>query len=224
MSDAGRRFIASVFGPDVITEEGEPSSLEGPLSAEEALALARAVEKRRREFVAGRTLARRALARLGIGDVAIPMGEDRAPLWPAGVVGTISHTADRCGVAVARDTAVLGIGLDLERLSDFPPRVIPAVCRPEEIAWLESLPAAERPRFAALLFSAKEAVYKCQYPRTRRFLEFHDVELRVDAQAGTFAAHAAADANFDLWPADTRVDARFHFSGGHVVCGVSLLK
>jgi 4'-phosphopantetheinyl transferase EntD len=46
--------------------------------------------------------------------------------------------------------------------------------------------SAERGRAAKILFSAKEAFYKCQYTVTERFLDFTDVELSIDLQRGSF--------------------------------------
>jgi 4'-phosphopantetheinyl transferase EntD len=59
----------------------------------EADLVADAVEKRRREFVTTRRCARQALAQLGVPPVPIRPGPGRAPVWPAGVVGSLTHCA-----------------------------------------------------------------------------------------------------------------------------------
>jgi 4'-phosphopantetheinyl transferase EntD len=67
-------------------QDGEPS----PLYPEEAVHVERAVEKRRRDFALGRACARRALAVLDDRPpTAILVGEERAPVWPEGIVGSI---------------------------------------------------------------------------------------------------------------------------------------
>ncbi|MEV4420566.1 hypothetical protein AB0L40_11415 [Patulibacter sp. NPDC049589] len=58
---------------------------------EEFVAVRHAVETRRREFVTGRACAHRALAALGVPVVPIMSGPNREPLWPEGVVGSITH-------------------------------------------------------------------------------------------------------------------------------------
>ena len=74
--------------------------------AEEAL-LARAVQKRRREFATGRHCARSALGALGVGPAPILPGQAGAPQWPSGIVGSITHCAGYRAAAVARASEVL---------------------------------------------------------------------------------------------------------------------
>jgi len=71
------------------------------------------------------------------------------------------------------------------------PRI--AISTPSEIDWLESLPQLQQAMAATLIFSAKEAFYKCQYPLVRERLNFHDVTVEVlawGADQGSFAIHA----------------------------------
>ncbi|MQS37792.1 4'-phosphopantetheinyl transferase, partial [Streptomyces katsurahamanus] len=56
-----------------------------PLFPEEEAALARAVERRRREFTTVRGCARRALAGLGLSAAPLVPGVRGAPVWPDGV-------------------------------------------------------------------------------------------------------------------------------------------
>ena len=78
--------------------------------------LARAVPKRRAEYLAGRYLARELLAPLGFADFTLLRGEDRAPQWPQGIAGAISHNADTALCAVHRESGLGGVGLDVETL------------------------------------------------------------------------------------------------------------
>ena len=179
----------------VAVEELDPRGLDpdpAVLPEVERLAITRAVDKRRREFIAGRTLARRCLQRLGTAAVAIPVSDDRAPEWPPGVVGSITHTNTWCAVAVARADRVRGIGIDVELDEDLKEDLWPRVCTAAEQRYLAGRPAADRGFLAKLIFSAKEAAYKAQYPLTRKFLDFTamSIELVVDGGAteGTFRA------------------------------------
>ena len=61
------------------------------LTASEQASIAPMAPARLAEFAQGRMHARIALARFGLADASIPMGSKRAPLWPAGFVGSISH-------------------------------------------------------------------------------------------------------------------------------------
>src|SRR5580698_7096299 len=88
-------------------------AISGPEPAiypDEEPAVARAVAKRRRELAFGRACARRAL---GL-DVAIPVGQGGAPIWPVGYAGSITHTDDYAAAAVVREGL---IGIDVESLA-----------------------------------------------------------------------------------------------------------
>jgi len=156
-------------------EPGDPSLL---LPAE-AQYLGKAVLKRVQEFSAGRLCARALLAEFGIHDFAIEVGEARQPVWPDALVGSITHTAGFCAAVVAEKSRYAAIGMDCEVAGSVKRELWPSICTAEEILWLNSLPAASRVGAATLIFSAKEAFYKCQYPLTRERLTFHDA--RVDA-------------------------------------------
>ncbi len=158
------------------------------LFAAERAAVASAVAKRRDEFTAGRTYARRALAALGTAPAAIPVGERRAPVWPAGIVGSISHCKGYAAAAVARARDVAGIGIDVELDEPITPAVAARVCSADELrerARLEPLIAMD---LAKLLFSIKESVYKAYFPLTATFLDFSDVEVEIEPADSAFAA------------------------------------
>jgi 4'-phosphopantetheinyl transferase EntD len=140
---------------------------------------------RREEFRHGRDCARRALARLGAGPADIPVGANREPLWPPGVTGSISHAGTAAAAAVALKRDVLSLGLDLEPESPLEEALIASICLPAEIA--RELAGSERPgETARLIFSAKEAAYKALWPIAREFLDFHDLELRIDRETSRF--------------------------------------
>jgi 4'-phosphopantetheinyl transferase EntD len=173
---AHRTLFDRLFDPTVVTEEVDPRSIGGGLLAEEEHAVAEAVGPRVDQFTAGRVCARRALARLGAG-VGVPLlqGEDRVPIWPEGFVGSITHTDSWCAAAVARASQVRAIGIDLEPATALKRSVMDRVCTPSELRWLSN--ASEPALLAKVVFSAKEAVYKCQYSLTREFLGFHALSL-----------------------------------------------
>ncbi|GLY02175.1 MULTISPECIES: 4'-phosphopantetheinyl transferase superfamily protein [Actinoplanes] len=152
--------------------------------AEEAV-IARAVDKRRREFTTVRHCARAALAQLGVAAAPIVPGERGAPGWPAGIVGSMTHCAGFRGSAVAWSSEVTAIGLDAEPAGPLPDGVLEAVARPEEILALDR--AARGVPWDRLLFSAKESVYKAWFPIAHRFLDFSEARLDLGAD-GTFTA------------------------------------
>jgi 4'-phosphopantetheinyl transferase EntD len=170
-------LVESLFPGGVAAAElrapGDPAQLD----PEEALSVARAVPKRVGEFAAGRLCARSALARFGIASFAVRAARDRQPLWPAGLVGSITHTQGFCAAVVGEQARFVGLGLDSENADAVSPDLWPSICIAAELAWIASLPARQRTRAATLVFAAKEAFYKCQYPSTGEWLSFSDLRI-----------------------------------------------
>lgn len=171
--------------PSAVASADTRGDLEVELFPEEVRSMGRAVEKRRREFVTGRACARLALGRLGIAPTAIANGERGEPLWPAGVVGSITHCAGYRGCAVARVADVRSLGIDAEVNAPLPAGVLRRVAfgRERELEGTHEGTCLDR-----LLFSAKEAVYKAWYPMMGRGLAFEDVQISLDPPAAAFSA------------------------------------
>ena len=163
--------------PDTVAcAGGRVTDLQAALRPEEETALTRARTTRRQEFIAGRTAARAALAQLGLPDTALPRDPTGPVLWPQGVTGAISHGGGWALAAVARTQVVTGIGVDIELAGASVPV--------EEIASAREI-AALAGRDPIILFSAKEAVYKAQFPQSRKMLSFHDLAITFDASSLT---------------------------------------
>jgi 4'-phosphopantetheinyl transferase EntD len=159
------------------------------LFPEEEALVAKAVDKRRREFATARDCARRALAILGVTPTPILTGERGAPQWPSGFVGSITHCAGYRAAAVARARDMLTIGLDAEPDQVLPDGVLDLISLRDERARLGDLAAAAPgTNWDRLLFSAKEAVYKAWFPLTRRWLGFEDADITINPADGTFEA------------------------------------
>jgi 4'-phosphopantetheinyl transferase EntD len=140
--------------------------------------LRHASPKRQRDFLAGRCCAEEALWRLGARSTHVAMAEDRTPIWPDGVVGSITHSGDFAAAAVAWAADVAGLGIDSEQIVDpAAARDIAAVCMVDEAALFRAAHGRSFCEFCTLVFSAKEAVFKCLFPLTRKFLEFSDVRI-----------------------------------------------
>jgi enterobactin synthetase component D / holo-[acyl-carrier protein] synthase len=159
------------------------------LFPEEEALVARAVDKRRREFTTARACARTALAALGVAPAPILPGERGAPQWPPGIVGSITHCAGYRAAAAARARDVLTIALDAEPDEVLPGGVLEAVSLPGERERLHDLRAAVPGTcWDRLLFCAKEATYKAWFPLARRWLGFEDADITISAADGTFEA------------------------------------
>jgi 4'-phosphopantetheinyl transferase EntD len=216
--------LGSLFPPGAVAADlrapGDPELL---LPAE-AVHMGRAVRKRVQEFAAGRLCARRALAEFGIVDFAIKAADDRQPIWPGSIVGSITHTRGYGAAVVAERRSAAALGLDSEVVGDVNAPIWSSICVPMETAWIESLPAAEQAAAVTLIFSAKEAFYKCQYALVREFLNFHDVRVEVaawGASSGVYRIHATRTIALHtrtLLP----VPGRFLFHEEFVTTGVAL--
>lgn len=162
--------------------------LEAPLYPEEESVVAKAVEKRRREFTTARACAHEALTRLGQPDQAIPSGPRGEPLWPAGIVGSITHCKGYRACAVARRADLLTVGVDAEPDEPLPGGLLEDIALPDERERLRQL-SREVPgiHWDRLLFSIKESVYKAWFPLAERWLGFEDAVVSIDWRGGTFA-------------------------------------
>lgn len=136
----------------------------------ERAALERARAPRRADFVAGRVAARAALVRMGQPVGAIPQGPDRAPVWPEGIRGSITHSGGLAIAVVGRACDWAGLGLDLERDAPLDPETAAAILRPDE-SGADPLPT----------FSAKEAAFKAQFPATGAMIGFDAARVCGDA-------------------------------------------
>jgi 4'-phosphopantetheinyl transferase EntD len=163
---------------------GDPTQL----FTEEAVHVARAAAKRIHEFAAGRMCARRALAEFGMAGAPLRAAADRRPLWPAGYVGSITHTTGLCVAVVAESRRIACVGVDSEIIGAAGEELWESICVSAERSWLDSLPAGERGAASTLLFAAKEAFYKCQYPLTGEWLDFHDIRIEPLGWGGPRAA------------------------------------
>jgi 4'-phosphopantetheinyl transferase EntD len=164
--------------------------LEGALYPEEECVVGRAVEKRRREFTTARACAREALAQLGQPHQAIPSGEKGEPLWPAGIVGSITHCDGYRACAVARAGDLVTVGVDAEPNQPLPDGLLGDIALPEEQEWLRYLARqAPEAHWDRLLFSIKESIYKAWFPLAQRWLGFEDAVVAIDRQQQSFTAH-----------------------------------
>lgn len=210
---------AGVVAVETVGEEDPAAYL---LPAEEPL-VARAVAKRRREVTNARTCARRALAELGRPATPILRGAKGEPLWPAGVVGSITHTTGYYAAAVADAGRMRSLGVDAEEHGELPDGVLTHVAFGPELARLAALRTADPGIWwDRLLFSAKESVYKAWFPLTGRWLGFEDADLTV-SRDGTFAARILVDGGTsDGGPPLTELTGRWLVANGLVLTAIAL--
>lgn len=184
--------------------------------------LSGAIPKRKQQFLAGRYCAARAirsLAGLAIAPV-VGRGARGEPLWPHGLVGSVTHTGQFASAAVARRADVSGIGIDSEEIvtPDQAQRLSSAVLLPSELS-IGGRTLDDALRFT-LVFCAKEALFKCLCPVVHRRFYFHDAAVvALDLSGGALVVQLRT-ALSDGLPAGYRFAGRFALDGKHVHTGV----
>lgn len=168
----------AVAGGPIGSHESSPFEIE-------ERTLGRAVPKRAEEFRAGRAYARAALGALGLKPCGIPVGQHRQPVWPPGIVGSITHSDKLSFAIVARCVDFHGVGIDIEPDTALDRDIVSLICRPEEreAASSDGIGSVDN---AKLFFVVKEAFFKAYFPVTGAFLEFQDVSVTIDRHSQSF--------------------------------------
>lgn len=212
--------------PRLAIRETDPRAVEPGLGLfpEEAQSIAHAVDSRRRQFTAGRLLARRAWQELGVAPSPLLNDEQRVPVWPAGIVGSITHTHGWCGAVVARAAELGSVGADVEAASALAPELWQRVCRPEERDFLGRHEAQLAGLLAKAIFSAKESIYKALYPTVRVFLDFQSMHIELlPAAPGSWLWQAELQVPWGAYGAGERFGpGRLGIDTEWIVSGIAL--
>ena len=160
--------------------------------------LGRAVNKRRAEYLAGRYCAAKALQNLsGAWYDNISVGEKREPVWPEGFLGSITHCHQFASAGVAKSGSVKGIGIDSEQIvsEKTENNIKDHLATSEELAIDSGGHGAEI--LLTLIFSGKEALYKCLFPVGRQMFYFKDAKIdSIDWGQKTFNIRVLKDIGF----------------------------
>ncbi len=201
------RFVTAHFhGDDARQWLGQPL----PVSVQAA------VVSRQAEFVAGRYVAHCALQAIGAAP-NVPIGPRREPVWPLGVVASLSHTADEAVCVVATDPHVESLGVDLEVIisPDTCATLLSSVLVAEEYHWVGSAQAPDPVAFT-LIFSVKESLYKALYPQLLQVLDFAVAKVtNINWALGTIRLELCQTVS-DAMAKGSVFDGCFKISGGKV--------
>ena len=224
-ADAARSAMAmpllAPLLPDwVHVSEMDPAMADSAtLLPEERTFVAVAVERRCREFAAGRSLARSLLATLG-KEAPLRREADGRPAWPPGIVGSITHCETLAAVAVASadDCTGIGIGIDIEANRPLPQGVARRTLSEREQQWIRR----SDPRLAAetllRVFCAKEALYKAIYPLARCVLPLNALTVERSTRNEGFIARLGIEVG--PFPKDAQLEGRWAIRRGHVAAAV----
>jgi enterobactin synthetase component D len=186
--------------------------------------LRRAAPERKRQFLAGRYCALRALERLepSVARRTVGRGGAGEPTWPAGLTGSVTHTNGLASAAVAWQSDARSIGIDSElRVATARAQAIkPLVMLPGE-AGLGGRALDEATR-VVLVFSAKEAIFKCLYPLTGRRFYYEDAFVACADVAGGWLTAELITTLATGFEAGTILRGRFELDEARVHTGVWL--
>lgn len=179
----------------------------------EAELMRTAGDYRKSEFVAGRGCARAALERAGFAREPILSNEDGLPVWPEGALASISHSRGYCAAIASKSEDFRILGLDLEKTNRLSPSAIKRSVHPDEQIYVQS-----EQKKASLIFCAKEAFFKAQYPVWHTHANFHDLVLSVHEELGQITIQSI-DPRFpdDLRALVEQIEFRFSYLGDFVV-------
>lgn len=163
----------------------ERCELDAILVAEEAAkALSIKATSRKDEFERSRYLLRKMT---GCTQAFLP-DDQNVPVWPAPYTGSITHKNGHVAVTCEENSSHLSIGIDCEDAKKDISHLKEKICSPAELVLLEQLAAKESltlGALVALVFAAKEALFKCHHPIGRKIFWFHDAEVvDLDFSAG----------------------------------------
>ena len=212
--------LSALFPTGVIAVELTDAAPRTVLTPPELAFINHCAQKRIDDFTRGRACAHRCMTELGLGKVSLLAGEKREPLWPPEVIGSITHTTGFAAAVVARRNEIEALGIDCEVVDSVGADLWERICTPEERERLEQLPEAQARQHAALIFAAKEAFYKCQFPKSQGWVGFEDVS--IEASAGSFRIIPQVQLPVTAeWVAT--LAGRYQFRGPWVVTGVTAL-
>lgn len=141
-------------------------------------------ETRKTEFERSRYLLRKVT---GWTQAFLP-DDQNVPVWPEFHCGSISHKNGHVAITCALKTDRASLGIDCEHSEKDISHLKEKICNAEELTLLARLAAQEKAKLGslvALVFSAKEAVFKCHHPLGRIMFWFHDAQVEfIDFSAG----------------------------------------
>lgn len=174
--------------PDTCVALGHVDDHIEDLSDSERQLVESASASRRREFASGRRVARAAMRHIDIPSGEI-LADQRQPLWPTGVVGSISHSRTIAAAVVSLRERHQGLGVDVVPVAAVSEKTATRLLSENELHWVHQIGPGE---WRTAVFSAKEAIYKAVNPLVGEFLAFNDVEVVVDETELSFSARTSS--------------------------------
>ncbi|OPA86039.1 4'-phosphopantetheinyl transferase [Pseudomonas fluorescens] len=214
----GTVFLSTRFDPALLTAgDFQRSAVPPPASIQ------RSVAKRQAEFLAGRLCARAALHQLEQLNCIPAIGEDRAPVWPAHISGSITHSTGHAAAIVGHKAQWRGLGMDLENVLTLEraERLAGEILTADELLRMASVPRDQIARLVTLTFSVKESLFKALYPMVQKRFYFEHAEVLEWADAGHVRLRLLTDLSAE-WCHGTEVVGQFAVDGEQLLSLVAV--
>ncbi|GAB5342699.1 4'-phosphopantetheinyl transferase superfamily protein [Pseudomonas fluorescens] len=211
-------FLSTRFDPALlIADDFQRSAVPPPPSIQ------RSVAKRQAEFLAGRLCARAALQQLDQLDCVPAIGEDRAPVWPGHISGSITHSTGHAAAIVGHKAQWRGLGMDLENLLTLEraERLAGEILTTDELQRMAALPREQIALLVTLTFSVKESLFKALYPIVQKRFYFEHAEVLEWSAAGYVRLRLLTDLSAQ-WCHGTELEAQFVVDGEQLLSLVAI--
>ncbi|ANF87840.1 4'-phosphopantetheinyl transferase [Pseudomonas antarctica] len=214
----GTVFLSTRFDPALlIADDFQRSAVPPPASIQ------RSVAKRQAEFLAGRVCARAALLQLDQLDCVPAIGEDRAPVWPGHISGSITHSTGHAAAIVAHKAQWRGLGMDLENVLTLEraERLAGEILTADELQRMAALPREQIALLVTLTFSVKESLFKALYPIVQKRFYFEHAEVLEWSAAGYVRLRLLTDLSAQ-WRHGTELEGQFVVDGEQLLSLVAI--
>ena len=211
-------LVSSQFDPQKLVDgDFQRCLIEPPASIQ------RSVAKRQTEFLAGRLCAREAMRQLD-GRQHVPLiGEDRAPVWPEDLCGSITHSTGWAAAIVANKQHWRGLGMDVEKVmsSERATRLGGEILTDHEMQRMAAGPEHQNALLVTLTFSLKESLFKALYPIVLKRFYFEAAELLEWSENGSARLRLKLDLS-EEWHSGKELEGQFSVRDGQLLSLVSI--
>ncbi len=214
----GTVFLSTRFDPALLlADDFQRSAVPPPASIQ------RSVAKRQAEFLAGRLCARAALQQLDHLDCVPAIGDDRAPVWPGNISGSITHSTGHAAAIVGHKAQWRGLGMDLENVLSLEraERLAGEILTADELLRMASVPREQVALLVTLTFSVKESLFKALYPIVQKRFYFEHAEVLEWSQAGRVRLRLLTDLSAE-WCYGKELEGQFALEGEQLLSLVAI--
>ncbi|WP_219267058.1 4'-phosphopantetheinyl transferase [Pseudomonas sp. Xaverov 259] len=214
----GTVFLSTRFDPALLlADDFQRSAVPPPASIQ------RSVAKRQAEFLAGRLCARAALQQLDHLDCVPAIGDDRAPVWPGHISGSITHSTGHAAAIVGHKAQWRGLGMDLENVLSLEraERLAGEILTADELLRMASVPREQVALLVTLTFSVKESLFKALYPIVQKRFYFEHAEVLEWSQAGRVRLRLLTDLSAE-WCYGKELEGQFALEGEQLLSLVAI--